>query len=131
MLYRMLSDSQRIILPVLLSIVFIHMFFLYKKDNAVPGIMLKSNFFFSFGCLWLAAMECLKQIGYKKEIENMIFPFILSDFSVLVFFIGAVLVIKGCFLHPKYMKKKLGIYMWIVLLVVSVAFYMISRFIGF
>lgn len=129
--YRMLNEQQRIILPALLSLAFIHMFFLYKKDRAIPKIMLQSNFAFSVGCLLLTVIESIKQLGYKQKIENSIYPFILFDFSMLIFFIGSVLVIRGCFLHPKYSNKKVGLYMWIVLLALFTILYIISRFIDF
>lgn len=127
MMYSSLSDGQKILVPLLCGIGFIYMYFKYREDKIIPRCLLISNFVLAAGCCILSIRECLKQLHYEKIINKTIYPFMLSDISTLILVFGGILVLRGCFLHPKYGKKKLILYMSVILLAIIVVTYAMAR----
>lgn len=128
MMYNSLSDGQKILVPLLCSLSFIFMYYKYKEDQIIPRCLLLSNFVLAAGCFILSIRECLKQLHYETLINKAIYPFMLSDISTCILVFGGVLVLRGCFLHPKYKEKKSILYMAIILLSILAVGYIVARF---
>ena len=73
--------------------------------------------------------EIMLQNGYDKLVDNILYPIRSMDTWVLAYTAGAVCMLRGCFLHPKYKEKKAPLYLLIALLAVVVVGYITARII--
>lgn len=73
--------------------------------------------------------EIMLQNGYNKLVDNILYPIRSMDTWVLAYTAGAVCMLRGCFLHPKYKEKKAPLYLLIALLAVVVVGYIAARII--
>ena len=125
-MYKSLSDGQKLIVPILFCLIFVFFYLKYRHDK-IPKILLKSNLVLSLASIVLFIYELVKQNNYEQFIDNFLYPFILADVWVLAYTVGAVGLLRGCFLYPKYKEKRMALYFLCILLTIIVACYVAAR----
>lgn len=128
MLYKSLSEDQRLAVPILFCLIFIYFYLKYRHDN-IPKILLHSNLLLAFASIILFVYEIVKQNEYEKFIDSALYPFRFADIWVAAYTLGAICLLRGCFLHPKYKVKKVPLYYLSALLILIVLCYTAARII--
>ena len=127
-MYNSLNETQRLVVPIVFFISFIYFYFKYRYEN-IPKILLYSNIILALGSITLFFYELLKQNNYENVIDNMINPFRLMDLWMFIYAVGAICVLYGCSIHPKYKDKKIPLYFLKMLFLVIVISYIAGRII--
>lgn len=127
-MYRALNQDQRLIVPILFCLIFVFYYFKYRHSN-IPEILLKSNLVLSLASIVMFVYELLKKYNYEILVDGIIYPFRFIDIWVFMYAVGAIFLIYGCLLHPKYKRKKRPLYASIVFLSVIVIWYISLRII--
>lgn len=128
MIYKSLNENQRALVPLIFCLIFIYYFLKYRHSN-IPKILLYSNLVLAFASILMFIDEIMLQNGYNKLVDNILYPIRSMDTWVLAYTAGAVCMLRGCFLHPKYKEKKAPLYLLIALLAVVVVGYIAARII--
>lgn len=128
MIYKSLNENQRVLVPLIFCLIFIYYFLKYRHSN-IPKILLYSNLVLAFASILMFIDEIMLQNGYDKLVDNILYPIRSMDTWVLAYTAGAVCMLRGCFLHPKYKEKKAPLYLLIALLAVVVVGYITARII--
>lgn len=127
-MYRALNQDQRLIVPILFCLIFVFYYFKYRHSN-IPEILLKSNLVLSLASVLMFFYELIKKYNYEILADSILYPFRFIDIWVSMYVLGAIFLINGCLLHPKYKEKKRSLYASMVFLSVIVIWYISIRII--